>query len=114
MPTHCYVKVFDGNNGKGYDIGPFANSGNDLFSSNDSAINWIYKQIGLIKVNHPDTPLIKHKWLYMKDEFLDVSADVKVEIQNITFEIFNLISPSHNVIDELTSCEYPDWVKSED
>ena len=114
MPTHCYVRVYNGNTEKTYDVGPFEYSGNEAAFHTASAINWIYKQIGIIKTIYPDSPLIKHKWSYIKDDFLGPKADVIVEINNIIFETFNLLSSDmHNVIDEQTTYEYPDWAKNE-
>lgn len=114
MKNHCYIRVYDGNVNKIYDVGPFDYSGNEPFFQTESAINWIYKQIGLIKTKYPDSPLIKHKWCYVKDDFSGSKVDIRVEINNIMFETFNLLSPeTHNVIDEQTTYEYPDWVKTE-
>jgi len=101
MPQNCYVKVTNTLKNEFYDVGPFINSGNDQFYDSHSAINWIYKQVGLIKVNTPDANLTKHRWDYSRDE-LGNSADIKIEISDFIFEIFNLISQdSHNVINEL-------------
>jgi len=86
MAQKCYVKVYDGNTQNTYDVGPFDYSGNQVYiPTNNSAINWIYKQIGIVKTQHPEAPLIKHKWSYITDDFLDSEAHVKVEINNILF-----------------------------
>lgn len=115
MTSKCYVKVCDENTHKTYDVGPFDYSGNEFFlQTSNSAINWIYKQIGIIKTQHPEAHLIKHKWTYIIDELCGAEAEVKVEIQNILFEIFILISPdTHNVTNENISHKYPDWVESQ-
>lgn len=114
MTTHCFVRVLDKNSDSIYDVGPFSHSGNEAFCKSESAINWIYKQIGIIKTQYPDSSLIKHNWSYIKDDFFGPKADVKVEIQNIVFETYNLLSPdTHNVINEQTTDEYPAWVKTE-
>lgn len=114
MTTPCYVKVLNKNNDESYDVGPFDFSGNELASNAASAINWIYKQIGIIKTRNPESPLIKHTWSYVRDEFLGPKANIKIEIDNIIFEIFSLVAPDrHNVIDEQTTQELPHWVKNE-
>lgn len=101
MTNNCYVKVNNKTKDESYDVGPFIESGNEKFSDSESAINWIYKQIGLIKVINPDAILIKHKWNYLKDDFMGPSADIKVEIAEFTFEIFSLKDPrNHDVISE--------------
>lgn len=91
MSKKCYVKVINNINNESYDVGPFIYSGNDSFSESESAIDWIYKQIGLIKVNNPDATLVKHRWNYKNDDFMGISADVKIEIDGFIFEIFELV-----------------------
>ncbi|UNX69476.1 hypothetical protein [Klebsiella aerogenes] len=114
MAINSYVRVYNGNPDESYDVGPFGYGGNESAFHTPSAMNWIYKQIGIIKTKHPDSPLIKHRWSYIQDDFLGPKIDIKVEIHNIIFETFNLVSPEiHNVIDEQTTYEYPDWVKNE-
>lgn len=115
MAQKCYVKVYDGNTQKTYDVGPFDYSGNQVYTpANNSAINWIYKQIGIVKTQHPEAHLIKHKWSYITDAFLDSEAEVKVEINNILFEIFILTSPdTKNVINEKMHHEHPEWVENQ-
>lgn len=44
--NHFYVRVSE-NNGSSYDVGPFEVSGGLRFS--EGAIDWIYKQIGILK-----------------------------------------------------------------
>jgi len=114
MKMSCYVKVHNAKEQKIYDVGPFDYSGNQAFlETSNSAINWIYKQIGIIKTHHPEAPLIKHKWSYTLDEFLGAEAEVKVEIHDISFEIFILTSPdTHNVANENMNHAYPSWVEN--
>ncbi|GEM_PF-3488494 len=115
MTSYCYVRVHNGNTNESYDVGPFDYSGNESAFHTPSAINWIYKQIGIIKTKNPESPLIKHKWTYVKDDFFGPKADVKVEVNNITFETYTLVPPDrHNVVAEHTTYDYPDWVKHED
>ncbi|VUF53814.1 hypothetical protein HYP22_gp42 [Escherichia phage ESSI2_ev015] len=114
MATNCYVRVLDNNTKRVYDVGPFINSGNEAFSGADSAINWIYKQIGLVKIQYPESTLIKHKWDYVKDDFYGPTADVKVEISNFIFEIFKLLpADTQNVINEQITDNLPTWYKDE-
>lgn len=114
MATPCYVRVCNGNTNESYDVGPFDYSGNDSAFHTPSAMNWIYKQIGIIQTKNPESPLIKHKWSYVKDDFFGPKADVKVEVNNITFEIFTLVQPDiHNVVEEHTTNDYPNWVINE-
>ncbi|MDN0106256.1 hypothetical protein QVN76_05050 [Yersinia rochesterensis] len=102
MTQNCYVKVTNNSKNEFYDVGPFINSGSQLFSESECAINWIYKQIGLIKVEYPEANLVKHRWCYLKDDFTGPFADIKVEISDFTFEIFTLVDYKyHNVISEL-------------
>jgi hypothetical protein len=90
--------------GESYDVGPFEVSGGLRFG--DGAIDWIYKQIGLIKTQHPDASLIKHRWNYSEKSggLFGESAivDIKVEIAGFFFEIHPLKTPKYaQVIDEL-------------
>lgn len=101
--NHFYVQVST-DDGSSYNVGPFDVSGGLRFS--DGAIDWIYKQIGLLKSKFPDASLIKHHWDYKEKEagvFGDEAVvDVKVEIAGFTFEIIPLKHPKYtNVIEEL-------------
>lgn len=101
--NHFYVHV-SLNDGSSYDVGPFEVSGGLRFS--DGAIDWIYKQVGLLKSKFPDASLIKHRWNYIEkgngifgDEAI---VDIKVEIAGFTFEIVPLKHPRYaNVVSEL-------------
>lgn len=102
MTDNCYVRVTNNTKQEYYDIGPFSHSGNEPFSELESAINWVYRQIGLIKVQTPDAKLIKHRWNYDAETFFGSKADIYVEIGDFAFEIINLIdSKYYNVIEEL-------------
>jgi len=105
--NHYYVHVTT-EGCASYDVGPFDVSGGPRFS--DGAIDWIYKQIGLLKSKYPNAELIKHKWDYRNSGsgFLGEEAvvDINVEIAGFTFEIVPLKSPSSSrVIDELIESE---------
>ena len=100
MSEKCFVKVSNNSNHTFYEVGPFEYSGNQIFNESNSAINWIYKQIGIIKTQSNDAELIKHKWNYNKNDF-ESTAEIKVEIGNFIFETVILIDPQyHNVINE--------------
>lgn len=104
MSQHCYVRVKDNIKNENYDVGPFSHSGNESFSESESAITWIYKQIGLIKIQTPDATLIKHRWNYTNEPFLGPKADVLIEIGDFNFEIINLVNYKYyNVLSELIS-----------
>ncbi|MDT7849435.1 hypothetical protein Q9292_07420 [Methylophilus sp. VKM B-3414] len=103
--NYSYVHVTS-SAGESYDVGPFEVSGALRFSDSDAAIDWIYKQIGLIKIQHPDASLIKHRWKYSQKSGgifgEDAVVDIKVEIAEFFFEIHPLKTPKYaNVIDEL-------------
>lgn len=99
---HFYVHV-SGNNETSYDVGPFENSGGIRFS--EGAIDWIYKQIGILKSKFPESVLIKHRWNYKAKGAgvfgEEAVVDIKVEIAGFSFEIVPLKNPSYaNVIEE--------------
>lgn len=102
--NHSYVHVTS-NTGESYDVGPFEVSGGLRFS--DGAIDWVYKQIGLIKTHNPDASLIKHRWNYSEktDGIFggeNTIVDIKVEIAGFFFETHPLKSQKYmQVIDEL-------------
>lgn len=109
----CYVKIINSKDNSSYDVGPFQNSGSLIFSENKTAIDWIYKQLGLIKTMQPDAMLIKHRWIYKQDDATRASADIKVELGDFIFEIFNLESVDYkNVVCELIEDQntMPSWV----
>ena len=100
--NHFYVRVSE-NNESSYDVGPFEVSGGLRFS--EGAIDWIYKQIGILKSKFPESVLIKHRWNYKEKGagvFGDEAVvDIKVEIAGFSFEIVPLKHPSYaNVIEE--------------
>lgn len=87
----------------GYDVGPFDISGGCRFS--DGAIDWIYKQIGILKSKFPESVLVKHRWNYKAKGAgvfgNEAVVDIKVELAGFTFEIVPLKTPTHtNVIEE--------------
>ena len=99
---HFYVHVSE-NNETSYDVGPFEVSGGLRFS--EGAIDWIYKQIGILKSKFPDSVLIKHRWNYKEKGagvFGDEAVvDIKVEIAGFSLEIVPLKHPGYaNVIEE--------------
>ncbi|HBL7013942.1 hypothetical protein [Serratia marcescens] len=116
MSQHCYVRVNNNIKNETYDVGPFNYSGNESCFESDSAISWIYKQIGLIKIQNPEAVLIKHRWNYTNDSFWGVKADVLIEIDCFSFEIINLAYyKHHDVLSELitqigTSTESPESI----
>lgn len=100
--SHFYVHVSE-NGRDSYDVGPFEVSGGRRFS--DGAIDWIYKQIGILKSKFPESILKKHRWNY-KEESSDIFGDeavvdISVEIAGFSFEIVPLKNPHYaNVIEE--------------
>lgn len=104
MSKNCYVRVTNSINQEVYDVGPFSYSGNEPFTESESAITWIYKQIGLIKIQAPEATLIKHRWNYTNEPFDGAKADILVEIGGFNFEIINLVDYKyHNVLSELVT-----------
>jgi hypothetical protein len=104
LKNHFFVQVSVAD-GSAYDVGPFEASGG-AFRMADSAIDWVYKQIGLLKSKYPDAILIKHRWNYKAEgrgPFGDEAiVDIRVEIAGFTFEIVPLRTPKYtNVIEEL-------------
>lgn len=100
--TQYYVKV---NNPAGdeYYVGPFEEAG-DSFSFGRAAIDWLYRQIGLLKTANPDAKLVKNKWHYQEraSGFERPVVEVSVEIANFNFEIKELRPPAFtNVIQEV-------------
>lgn len=98
--TYYFVNVQEPD-GKQYDVGPFP-EGIDPFKHGSAAIDWIYRQVGILKVNEPNESLIKHEWYYKERDsgFSNPEVRVKVEISGYLFEIHELQSPSFkNVID---------------
>ena len=87
-----------------YSVGPFEINDGFAESSKSEAVNWIYKQIGIIKTIYPDSQLIKHRWDYGVDQsafVLERKVDIKVEILGYFFEVVSLKLPnSTNVIQE--------------
>ena len=99
--THYYVQVSEPSGSK-YDVGPFAEAG-DSFSYGKAAIDWIYRQIGLLKTAHPDAELVKHKWHYRERDngFSDPAVEIEIELAGFKLEIKALKPPSfQNVIEE--------------
>ena len=100
--NYFYVHVSE-NIETSYDVGPFEVSGGRRFSQ--GAIDWIYKQIGILKSKFPESVLIKHRWNY-KEMGAGVFGDeavveIKVEIAWFSFEIVPLKHPGYaNVIEE--------------
>jgi|GEM_PF-3927979 len=84
-----HVSIADGS---AYDVGPFDVAGG--LRSSDGAIDWVYKQIGLLKSHFPEAILIKHRWNYKETGFTlladKTTVDIKVEIGGFTFEILPL------------------------
>ena len=100
------VRVFE--NGEfAFDVGCFADV--------DAVFNWIYRQVGILKTHHPDEPLRKIRWRYVKNVgFLENPvADVKVELGQFGFEVFVLRPPQYtNVVEELVeSRALPEWAE---
>lgn len=89
---HSYVRVLSPEGA--YDVGPFEFSGGNRWS--DGAVDWLYKQIGLLKTKFIDASLVKHRWNYQEGDFLQVATvDIKVEIAGYTFEILPLKNPKY-------------------
>ena len=103
VENHFYVHVTS-SNCESYDVGPFEVSGGLAFDN--GAIDWIYKQIGLIKIQHPEAVLIKHQWNY-KEKSNDIFGEeavveVNIEIAGFSFVIHQLKTAKYTqVIDEL-------------
>lgn len=100
--TQYYVKVNAPDGGEYY-VGPFEDAG-DSFSYGSAAIDWLYRQIGLLKTAYPDAKLVKHKWRYQEKAhgFDRPVVEVSVEIADFFFEIRELRAPSFtNVIQEV-------------
>ncbi|OOC49849.1 hypothetical protein B0684_04030 [Thioalkalivibrio versutus] len=92
--THYYVQVQDPV-GEEYYVGPFAESGGG-FSVGRSAIDWVYKQVGVIMVADPNAELVKHRWHVKENEnFFDgPTVDVVVEIAGYCMEVKSLRPPA--------------------
>ncbi|WP_038051358.1 hypothetical protein [Thioalkalivibrio sp. ALJ1] len=99
--THYYVEVNEPEGGEYY-VGPFGEAG-DSFSHGRAAIDWVYRQVGLLKVANPDAELVKHRWHYQESEhgFDDPTVEIAVEIAGYRMEIKSLRPPAFcNVIEE--------------
>ena len=102
IKTNYYVHVTEASGGS-YDVGPFEESG-DGFTHGKAAIDWLYRQIGLIKTSFPKEELVKHKWHYKeaKDMFASPIVEIEVEIAGYKLSIKSLNHPAYkNVIDEV-------------
>ncbi len=75
--NHFYVHVSK-NNEVSFDVGPFEVSGGVRFC--EGAIDWIYKQIGILKSQFPDAVLIRHRWDY-KEQGAGVFGDAAVVVR---------------------------------
>lgn len=99
---HFYVHVSESNEFS-YDVGPFEVSGGQRFC--EGAIDWVYKQIGILKSKFPESVLVKHRWNYKEQGagvFGDEAVvDIKVELAGYSFEIVALKHPGcFNVVEE--------------
>jgi len=100
--THYYVHVIEPS-GDDYDVGPFEESGHG-FTYGKAAIDYLYRQIGLLKTAYPEDKLIKHMWHYKeaKDAFANPLVEIDVEIAKYRLSIKSLNPPAYkNVIDEI-------------
>ncbi len=102
--TYFYVRVAM-SDGQSRDIGPFEALSTFLVSRN-SAVDWIYLQIGMLKAQFPEATLIKHRWNYReksRDIFSDAAVvDIKVEMAGFVFETIQLHAPGYShVVSEL-------------
>jgi hypothetical protein len=96
---HYFVKVTTAE--ESYYAGPFAHAKAD-FANGDSAIDWIYRQIGILKAANPDSHLVKHAWEFIERDggFFDARPNIRVEVGSIVMEVLTLASPGYtNVLD---------------
>lgn len=99
--THYYVQVNEPDSSEYY-VGPFEEGG-DSFSHGRAAIDWVYRQVGLLKVAYPDAQLIKDKWHYQESAhgFEDPTVEVALVIAGYRMEIKILHPPAFkNLIQE--------------
>jgi len=94
-PHACYVRITPPH-GATYAVGPFASAGG--IYCRDSAMAWIYRQIGLLKTHFPETPLHKLRWIYRESGFsLQADAtevDIAVSIAGYTLEVGTVEAPA--------------------
>lgn len=87
-PTPCYVQVTR-DDGRLWDVGPFSRAGG--LGAPDSAVAWIYRQIGLLMTHHPQAELEKERWQYRESGFAllpdSVEVDVRLRIAGVVLEI---------------------------
>lgn len=87
--------------GSEYDIGPFDDV-LGFISNDDTAIEWIYKQIGMLKIVTDSSELIKHKWNYTRPEssFADPIVEIDVEMCGYRLVVKTLNAPDNNLVTE--------------
>ncbi len=96
--------------GVAFEVGPFDLAGG--LRGSGSAMDWLYRQLGLLMTHFPDARLIKHRWEYRESGFCLLAdqtfVDVKLELAGFVFELLPIegdtpLRPPHttDVIDEL-------------
>jgi hypothetical protein len=102
--TYFYVRVAM-SDGQLRDVGPFE-AVSSFLGGRNSAVDWVYLQMGMLKAQFPEATLIKHRWNYREqsgDIFSDDAVvDIKVEMAGFVFETIQLRAPNHShVVGEL-------------
>lgn len=98
---YYYVKINKPDNSEHY-IGPFKEE-HDSFSYARPVIDWIYRQVGLLKIANPSAELIKHKWHYQEQNggFDPPIVEIALEVAGYHMEIKTLQPfDSYNIITE--------------
>lgn len=103
LKTKYFIRVYKKNEFN-YDVGPFDSfGGSDVLGLQNSAMAWVYQQIGLLATHYPEEKLVKDRWDYqVGGGFLPKGVfDVRVSFAAFSFEVLELVSTRHLVVEEL-------------
>jgi hypothetical protein len=116
MSNRCYVHVSTPS-GEEYDVGPFDDVKRFIPGEETTAIDWIYKQIGMIVVADPDSRLIKHSWSCPEKESYRTEPNCKVRlgIAGFTMEVRAIKGPAWaSLVDVKLDTEKDDALGTDD
>lgn len=106
-----YLITVEHSNDLPYIVGPFLTA--------DETVNWIYNQIGSIKLASPELNLVKHKWIHQEDEsrFYPSKLEVIIEIGEYKISTATMSNPKiiriHPECKEIKKFQFTDITDNE-